>query len=196
MKRKRRNELATIHGFECKTMTVREVADALGVDRFTVNKWVKKLFPEIVKNGKTSVLTENQVQSVKEHIGTGRNDLVNISKVNDGVSVVTKIDKEKTIALAWKYLQENIAELEKELSAERTRSTELQIRLDENNSYQSVKRFCREHDLEYALSDLQDIGREISSICRARGLPIKKVDDSNFTCVNSYPVEVLREYFF
>lgn len=48
-----------------KTMTIREMADALGVDVSTISKRVKELFPEVVQKGKTTKLNEAQVTAIK-----------------------------------------------------------------------------------------------------------------------------------
>lgn len=54
------NELTT-----AKTMTVKEVAAALNVSEDSVLRATKEKYPEIVKNGKTTLLTEIQVTAVK-----------------------------------------------------------------------------------------------------------------------------------
>lgn len=51
-----------------KSMTVREAAEALGVSHDLVSKRVKELFPNIVKNGKTTRLNEAQITAVKMRI--------------------------------------------------------------------------------------------------------------------------------
>ena len=57
------NELTTE-----KTMTVREVAEALGVSYDTANNCIKRLFPKIVKNGVATRLNENQVASISKEL--------------------------------------------------------------------------------------------------------------------------------
>lgn len=57
------NELTTE-----KKMTTKEVANALGVSYDTANNAVKRLFPEIVKNGKTTFLNEMQVAAISKDI--------------------------------------------------------------------------------------------------------------------------------
>lgn len=51
-----------------KTMTVKEIAQVMGVSYDTVNNAVKRLFPEIVKNGKTTVLNEMQVACISREL--------------------------------------------------------------------------------------------------------------------------------
>ena len=48
-----------------RTMTVKEVADALGVSRQIISEKVKELFPQIVTNGVTTHLNHIQVTKIK-----------------------------------------------------------------------------------------------------------------------------------
>lgn len=51
-----------------KLMTVKEVAGAMGVSYDTVNNCVKRLFPEIVKNGLTTHLNEAQIACISKEL--------------------------------------------------------------------------------------------------------------------------------
>lgn len=53
---------------EPKTMTIKEVASAIAVDASTVTKKVRALFPELLQNGVTTYLSEEQVTKVKQAI--------------------------------------------------------------------------------------------------------------------------------
>lgn len=48
-----------------RTMTVKEVANILGVTPEAIKKHVRELFPEYIKNGIETVLTEKQVTEIK-----------------------------------------------------------------------------------------------------------------------------------
>lgn len=49
-------------------MTVREVAEAMGVSYDTINNAVKRLFPQIVKNGVKTFLNEEQVACISKEL--------------------------------------------------------------------------------------------------------------------------------
>jgi hypothetical protein len=51
-----------------KTMTVKEVAGALGISYDSANNAVKRLFPNIIKNGVQTVLGENQVACISKEL--------------------------------------------------------------------------------------------------------------------------------
>ena len=71
-----------------KTMTVREVADVLGVSPDTVYNSAKELFPDLFSSGKTTYLNEKQVTAVK----------MNLRK-NSEVALQPKTDLEKTLTV-------------------------------------------------------------------------------------------------
>ena len=51
-----------------KTMSVKEIASIYGVSYDTINNAVKRLFPEIVKNGKKTLLNEIQVACISKEL--------------------------------------------------------------------------------------------------------------------------------
>lgn len=51
-----------------KTMTAKEISHSLGVSLELITKKIKYLFPEIVKNGITTILNENQIAILKNEI--------------------------------------------------------------------------------------------------------------------------------
>lgn len=51
-----------------KMMTVREVAEILGVNIRTIQQYVKELFPEKVRNGYTTYLNEMQITAIKKEM--------------------------------------------------------------------------------------------------------------------------------
>ena len=51
-----------------KTMTVKEVADILGVTDQTVRNWIREYYPEIIKNGIETRLSEIQITMIKRNM--------------------------------------------------------------------------------------------------------------------------------
>jgi transcriptional antiterminator len=51
-----------------KRMTVKEVADVLGVTRYDIQYHIRKLFPYIMRQGKTTYLSEDQIYIIKKHM--------------------------------------------------------------------------------------------------------------------------------
>jgi phage antirepressor YoqD-like protein len=92
-------------------MTVREVAEALGVTDEAIKWHIRKLYPDLMRNGVTTYLNEVQVTAVKNQIGTGRNDLQNVLQVKNAV---TAIDIERMTLQVIEYHRGRIKELEAE----------------------------------------------------------------------------------
>lgn len=84
-----------------KSMTVREVADILGLDPRTIQLKVKELFPHLVRERKTTFLTESQVTMVK-------------LSCEKRFAVKTTLEKELIIQQALFFQEEKIQTLLKE----------------------------------------------------------------------------------
>ena len=81
-------------------MTIKQVAEALGVDSETIRVWIRKLYPGLMRNGLATYLDEEQVTNIKQHIGTGRNDLQNILKVK-GATTDLEMKQKAAEVMAW-----------------------------------------------------------------------------------------------
>lgn len=94
-----------------KKMTVQEVADILGYEKDYLRKKVKELFPESVRNGIETLLTEKQVTELKDVLAPRTLDL----KVQ-GQNAVTSIDIERMTLQVIQYHQNRVRELEAQLT--------------------------------------------------------------------------------
>lgn len=97
-------------------MTVKQVADVLGVSDQAVRDSIKKLFPEILVNGKTTFLNEEQTTAIKLQIQSGgKRYLKDNFEVQNSK---TRLEKALIVQQALLIQQEEISEL-------RTENTEL-----------------------------------------------------------------------
>jgi phage antirepressor YoqD-like protein len=90
-------------------MTVREVAEILNVSERVVQLAVKKLYPEIVKNGVSTYLNETQVTTVKVELESHHN-------LEGTFEVSTRLERQLYIAKALQFANEEIQQLQSELS--------------------------------------------------------------------------------
>ena len=90
-----------------KRMTVREVADALGLSPDTIYNSARELYPEAFSPGKTTYLTEAQATAVK----------LNLRK-NSEVVMQPKTDLEKALLIqqAMQFQQEIIEKLQERIA--------------------------------------------------------------------------------
>jgi len=89
------------------TMTVKEVAEVLNVAENTVLKAVKNLYSDIVKNGKTTYLSEYQVTRIKEQI------FKNVQLANPR-EVTTELEMSEMTIKVMTYHAEKISTLQAE----------------------------------------------------------------------------------
>lgn len=98
-----------------KTMTVKEVAEALGITERTVQRHIKAIRSNLdhvveVKNGVQTLVSEAEVTLIKKKIElSGRSDAVGV-----GMLPKTKLEKQLLIRQAMQLQDELIAELEAE----------------------------------------------------------------------------------
>jgi hypothetical protein len=76
-------------------MTVREIAEALGVSDRVVQLSAKKLYPETVKNGKATYLNESQVTEIKKDL-QGHHNLEGTFEVAHDLTLKSKVENAVT----------------------------------------------------------------------------------------------------
>lgn len=86
-----------------KTMTVRQIAEVLGISERTVQLKAKELFPEIIQERETSYFNEIEVTAIK-------------NACEKKFAVVTQRDKIETIQKAQSYLAEMVEDLQKKIA--------------------------------------------------------------------------------
>ena len=103
-----------------KRMTVREVAEALGVADRTIRRHISEIRGNLdnvvqVENGKTTYLTEAEVTEIKRRIErSGRNDL---ASVDQAARATTELERRLLVAQAVQILQEDLAAARADLAA-------------------------------------------------------------------------------
>ena len=86
------------------TMNVNEVSSVLGVTPEAIKKHVRKLFPDIIKNGTQILLNDDQVYEIKQRM----------LPTTEVVGAITQRDKIETIQKAQSYLMEMVQSLQDE----------------------------------------------------------------------------------
>ena len=165
-------------------MTIKEISDIWGISVTNINVRVKKMFPDLVKKGKTTHLTEEQVSLLNNelrHSGKAINQFAK-SNLNDNIQVTqhelptTRADMLAIIAQANEYLTILLEDARRE-------STQLRIELDKSKEYATVKRMQSLNDCSFDWRALKDYSIE-------NGYEIKKVFDQNYGEVNAYHKDV------
>ena len=84
-----------------RTMTIKEVADTLGVTPEAIRKHIRILYPDVLKHGIKTHLTEAEITEIKK-------ELRQSTKV---VSTITDLEKAETIQKAFQYITDEIRTL-------------------------------------------------------------------------------------
>jgi phage antirepressor YoqD-like protein len=95
-----------------RRMTVREVADVLQIPEQTLRNNIRTLFPELMQNGVTTYLNEEQVTALKLEIERHHN----LSSTGQVGHVSTRLERQLYIAKALHFANEEIQQLQSELS--------------------------------------------------------------------------------
>lgn len=111
-----------------KTMTVKELASALGTADSTIRNKVAELFPECIKNGVTTRLTEQQVTILKKNLVP--RDLTLKSKVETSV---TRLEMMQNIQRDMQWLISFNEELRKENELQKQQISEQKPKVDSYN---------------------------------------------------------------
>jgi phage antirepressor YoqD-like protein len=108
-KREGKKEMNELINTGDKRMTVREVAEVLGVTPKAIKKHIRARYPNIIKNGIETMLNEEQVTAVKRK-------MIPSTKVE---GALTSLDIERMTLQVIEYHAAKVRELEKE-NAEKT----------------------------------------------------------------------------
>lgn len=99
-----------------KRMTVKEVADALGVSRDLVEKRIRELMPDRMKQGETTCLTEAEVTAIKMRIEQNSSLATSDDRRKLADMPKTVLEKQLLIRQAMALQDEMIAELQSQLA--------------------------------------------------------------------------------
>lgn len=97
-----------------KTMTVKEVASVLNVTPEAIKKHIRILYPNLLRNGVETKLTESQVTEIKQRM----------LPTTEVAGALTSIDIERMTLQVIEYHRNKVLELEKEIKAQQARLEE------------------------------------------------------------------------
>jgi transposase len=132
-----------------KRMTVREVAQVLGVSARVVQLTTKRLFPEIIRNGVPTYLNETQVTAIKLKLESHHN-------LEGTFEAYTRLEKQLYIAKALQLAYEEIQDLEAENLRVKSELSKAQWLLEKRTTgLETIQRIAEAGGL--VMSDRDDI---------------------------------------
>jgi len=170
-------------------MTVKELANIAGVSDETIRRAGKRIYPTELKNG---VKTDfNDIQSQVIMMDVRKKNMV--ATQNEEISThIEKVDYEiigKMIGMAVSAAMKPVVNQLQNIS-----NPALQIEQPKQD-YFSLIAYCSLHKIKTNSSELKKMGMDLRKIAILRGKELHKIPDERYGQVNSYPVEILEEYF-
>lgn len=139
---------------EERKMTIREVAEILGVTKQAITKHIREMFPEMLEHGKTAYLTDEMVTEIK----------AKMRQTTKVVSSQTQLERRSIVEQAIKILHEDIEQLKNDIERKETQikrlihtgklytSTEIAKELN-MKSAQELNQYLQEAGIQYKVND-------------------------------------------
>lgn len=178
-------------------MNIKELAKVAGVSPETVRRTAKSLFPKNFKKGVKTTFSKEQCFDIMKN--TRAKNQIDMGELvtQDTQKVVDVVEQEKVdyraigemIGAAVSAAMNPVVQELKELRT--TKALPEPIKED----HYSLVAYCAIKGMKINRSELALHGRELKKISIREGVQLKKIPDERWGFVNSYPVDILDEYF-
>jgi len=189
-------------------MTIRQIADTAGCHIDTVRKIARPLFPNVKSNGRGLAINYNKEESIAimEKLPKRNNvDIKNeVDFVDPLINQVVPLDNSSSLMVQMfqgmmeqnRIQQEQNQSFMKSLLGEIKKISKPKLQIEApKEDYFSLLAYCSLHKIKTNRSELAMHGRELRKMAISKDLELKKIPDERYGEVNSYPVEILEEYF-
>jgi len=184
-------------------MTIIELSDFTGKNRTTVERWCAKCISSSilnkVQNAQKGKPADFSMEEVGEILSSGSmsKDAVNIIMENarkKGLTVQAQaVDYEiigKMIGMAVSAAMTPIVQELRQINS----SSQLQIEQPKQD-YFSLIAYTSLNKIKINSSELRKMGMDLRKMAISQGKELHKIPDERYGSVNSYPIEILDEYF-
>lgn len=169
-----------------ETMTIKELSEVAGVSPDTIKRVVRKIYPNLMVNGRTTKLSYTESISViketrkKNIIQPAQNAQVPIQNAQVDIQSIIQATVESTVNAMLRVQNA-------------TRQTEPRRQIAEPTvDYMTAFGYCRKAGLSNDAEYIKKFGRTAKRLCNEQGIMVKKLDDERFGTVNAYPIEILK----
>ena len=183
-------------------MTIKELAEFTGREVRTVRRWIAKAGDkvsqppsDIMSQGIPHDYSVEDVAHILNNSSMSK-DAVSIlmdNAMNKNTPTTQVVDYEiigEMIGMAVSAAMTPIVQELKQINSQ----PQLQIAAPKED-YFSLLAYCSIHEIKTNRSELALHGRELRKMTLNKNLTLKKIPDERWGHVNSYPVEILDEYF-
>ena len=185
-------------------MTVREIAKAVEKTERSIRNWITKLAEKSSVVAEKSSLSspmnpadynlDETIQIIET--GMGKNAAMIFKQNAINKNVITTEIKPMDIMIRMMESQQQFmtAVLDKLENINKSSNQQLQIEQPKQDYY-SLVAYCSLNKIKISFSELKKMGMDLRKMTIAKELEIKKIPDERWGTVNSYPIEILDEYF-
>lgn len=170
-------------------MNVKQLSEVAGVSRQTIGRVAKRLFPGKIVPGVMTTFTKEECFDIMRN--TNKKHDVEI----DGPAQPAQQNVEVDYKIIGEMIGAAITAAIKPMVNELKQISQPALPAPIKEDYFSLVAYFQRNGLTANRSELAMHGRELKKIARAKGLEVKKIPDERWGTVNSYPVEILDEYF-
>ena len=179
-------------------MTIKELIEFTSKSERTIRNWIKKA--DIVRYAETAqrIEIDYTIDEVEEILKAGSmsKDAVNILMQNARQEIVVTPAQNNDVMGMFKLMMDQQQTFMVSILGEIKNIAKPQTQLmSPKEDYFSLVAYCSLHKIQTNRSELAIHGRKLREIANSLELEIKKIPDERWGKVNSYPVEVLDEYF-
>ena len=166
-------------------MTIKEIAGLAGVTGQTVRNTVKKIFPELLENGKETLLKRHEAVAIMAAIRK-KADIqpTKTFEVPTKTFEASKIDRLENMV-------ENLCKAVMAMLPAIQQTKQLEIIQD----YFSIRGYASKTGQQVTFSDALQLGRCAGRLSREQEKEIRQVDDERWGRVNSYHIDILKIVF-
>lgn len=191
-------------------MTIKELAEFTGKESRTIRRWIQKAGernPDITEKVRKAhrtkcpmIMTIDEVEQVLTS-GSMSKDAVRILMENarkpQGELVLQEAPNQMDVLLAFMERQNQVNQkfMETVLSELKGFKNQTALPAPVKEDYYSLAAYCAIKGMKINRSEMAIHGKELKKTCGAYGSEIHKIPDERWGKVNSYPVEILDEYF-
>jgi hypothetical protein len=188
---------------EKREMTVSQIADAAGCSDNTVRKLANNMFPlkKASKRGVAKRYNEDECFSIMDKLPKRNNVEVN-SEVNTDLA---PLDNSSTAVMQMfkmmmdqnnKQQEQNQMFMTAVLGEIKNISKPASLQIEQpKQDYYSLLAYCNVKKIKVTHSESIMHGKHLKKVCSEKNVELRTIPDERWGKVNSYPAEVLEEYF-
>jgi len=178
-------------------MTIKELANFTGKNKSTIGRWVAKC---------NSYITDELQNATKDNpadfsLGEVEEILMNSSMSRDAVRILIDNANNKNISngVDYEIIGKMIgmavsAAMQPVVLQLQNINRPLQIEQPKQDYY-SLVAYCSLNHIKTNISELKKMGMDLRKIAKGYDKELHKIPDERWGSVNSYPIEILDEYF-